>query len=105
MIKVSFFYPNKDGARFDHQYFQKNHMGKLVNDRWSPMGLKQFGVEKGLAGGAPGAPAPYVASAYVVFDSVEAFQKAFAAHGEEIVADIKNYTDLEPIVQVSEIVT
>ena len=105
MIKVSFFYPNKDGARFDHQYFAEKHMGKLVNDLWSPMGLKQIGVEKGLAGGAPGSAAPYVGAAYVVFDSVEAFQKAFAAHGEEIVADIKNYTDLEAVVQVSEIIT
>ena len=105
MIKVSFFYPQKEGARFDHQYFQENHMKKLVNDRWSPLGLKQFGVEKGLAGGAPGSAPPYVAAAYVVFDSVEAFQKAFAAHGDEIVGDIKNYTDLEAVVQVSEIIT
>ena len=105
MIRVNFYYPNQDGAKFDHQYFQETHIGKLVNDRWSPMGMKEFGVEKGLAGGAPGSPAPYVAAAYVVFETVEAFQAAFAAHGTEIVADIKNYTDLEPIVQVSEIVT
>ena len=104
MIKVNFFYPNKEGAKFDHQYFNDSHF-KLVNDRWSPMGLKEFGVEKGLAGGAPGSEAPYVAAGYVVFDSVEAFQAAFAAHGAEIVEDIKNYTDLQPVVQVSEIVT
>ena len=53
MIKASFFYPNKDGAKFDHQYFQETHIGKLVKDRWSPMGMKEFGVEKGLGGGAP----------------------------------------------------
>ena len=105
MIKASFFYPNKDGAKFDHQYFQETHIGKLVKDRWSPMGMKEFGAEKGLGGGTPGSPAPYVATGYVVFETVEEFGKAMEAHGAEIVADIKNYTDLEPIVQVSEIVT
>jgi hypothetical protein len=33
---------------------------------------------------------------------VEEFQKAMAAHGPEIIADIPNYTDIEPQIQFSE---
>jgi uncharacterized protein (TIGR02118 family) len=37
------------------------------------------------------------------FDSVDAFQQAFGAHAEEILADIPNYTNAEPTVLVSEV--
>jgi len=62
------------------------------------------GVVKGLAGSGPGAPAPYVASCRIVFNSVEAFQGDFGPNGKEIMADIPNYTDQPPVVQVSDVV-
>jgi hypothetical protein len=34
---------------------------------------------------------------------VPAFQAAFAPHSKEIMGDIPNYTNLQPIIQVSEI--
>jgi uncharacterized protein (TIGR02118 family) len=37
-------------------------------------------------------------------DSVEAFQKGFGPHPKEILADIPNYTDLNPVMQISEVV-
>ena len=37
-------------------------------------------------------------------DSVEAFQAAFGPHAAEILADIANYTDLQPVMQISEVV-
>ena len=36
--------------------------------------------------------------------SVDAFQAGFGPHAEEIMADIKNYTDLTPVIQISEVV-
>jgi uncharacterized protein (TIGR02118 family) len=41
--------------------------------------------------------------AIVEFDSLESFQEAVDAHGEEIFGDIPNFTDLTPTVQVSEV--
>jgi hypothetical protein len=35
--------------------------------------------------------------------SVEAFQTAFTQHAQEIMADVPNYTNLQPIIQVSEV--
>jgi len=41
----------------------------------------------------------------MVLNSIEDFQKAWAAHGEKIMAGMPNYTNIEPMVQISEIVT
>lgn len=103
MVKISFSYPYQDNAKFDHEYFHKSHM-KLVSDRWSPMGMVSYGVEKGLSGGDPGSNPTYIASAYVIFNVIEDFQKALEAHGGDIVGDVPNYTDLQPVIQVNEIV-
>jgi uncharacterized protein (TIGR02118 family) len=37
------------------------------------------------------------------FDSVEAFQAAFAPRADAIMGDIANYTDAQPIVQIGEV--
>ena len=41
---------------------------------------------------------------HIYSDSVDAFQRGFGPHADEILGDIKNYTDLSPIVQISEVV-
>ncbi|NIO39306.1 MAG: EthD family reductase, partial [Burkholderiales bacterium] len=64
---------------------------------------KNTQVEQGLAGGEPGAPATYVAMGHLYFDSVEAFQGAFGPHAPDILADIPNYTDTQPVIQISEV--
>jgi len=60
--------------------------------------------DKGLAGGNPGAPAVYVGMCHIFCDSVEAFQRGFGPHAKEIMADIPKYTDLQPVIQISEVV-
>ena len=60
-------------------------------------------VEQGLAGGAPGAPATYIAMGHLYFDSLEAFQQSFGPHAAVIMADIPNYTDTQPVIQISEV--
>jgi uncharacterized protein (TIGR02118 family) len=102
MIKVSVMYPNKSGARFDHAYYRDKHM-PLVQSRLGDA-CKFYTVDKGLAGGAPGAEPTYVAMCHIFSDSVEAFQAGMGRHGQEIMGDIPNYTDLQPVIQVSEVV-
>src|SRR6478736_10003325 len=75
-----------------------------------PMVARKFGaaakttsVEQGIGGGAPSAPAPYVAIASFAFDSVPAFQAAFAPHAPEIMADTPKYTSIQPVIQIREI--
>ena len=63
-----------------------------------------WAIDKGLAGWAPGAPATYVAMCHIFYDSIEAFQSGFAPHAQEIMADIPNYTDQTPVIQISDVV-
>jgi hypothetical protein len=41
--------------------------------------------------------------AYLRFNSAEALQKALVKHGAEIMGDFPNYTKIEPIMQVNEV--
>jgi uncharacterized protein (TIGR02118 family) len=102
MIKVTVMYANAPGVRFDHEYYRDKHM-PLVKSRMGAA-CKYYTVDKGLAGGAPGAPAPYVAMCHIFCESVETFQAGFGPHAKEIMADIPNYTDRTPVIQIGEVV-
>ena len=41
---------------------------------------------------------------HIFCDSVEAFEAGFGPHVQEILADIPRYTDLSPVIQISEVV-
>jgi uncharacterized protein (TIGR02118 family) len=41
---------------------------------------------------------------HIFCESVEAFQTSFGPHAQEILADIPNYTDQSPTIQISEVV-
>jgi uncharacterized protein (TIGR02118 family) len=102
MIKVTVMYPNTPGARFDHAYYRDVHMPlvqKLMGAR-----CRSYTVDKGVAGGTPGSQAPYVAMCHIFCDSLADFQAGFGPHVETIMADVKKYTDLSPLVQISEVV-
>lgn len=101
MIRVSVLYPHSEGARFDWAYYLGTHMPMVARKFGSA--AKATSVEQGIGGGAPDAPAPYVAIASFTFDSVPAFQAAFAPHAPEIMADIPIYTSIQPVIQISEI--
>lgn len=101
MIKVSVLYPNGAGAKFDMAYYLNKHM-PMVREKIGPA-LKGMAVEEGLGGAAPGSPATYLAMGHLMFDSVEAFGSVFAAHAPAILADIPNYTNTQPVIQISQI--
>ena len=102
MIKVTVLYPYRADARFDMDYYCDAHM-PLVQRTLRPA-LKGLAVDKGLAGEAPGDAPVYIAIGHLLFDSVDAFQAAFVgARAEAILKDIPNYTDIQPVVQINEI--
>jgi uncharacterized protein (TIGR02118 family) len=101
MIKVTVLYPNNPGVNFDMSYYTTKHM-PMVKQLCAPA-CKAIAVDGGLAGGEPGSKPAYVAIGYLTFESVEAFQQAFAPHAGQILGDIKNYTNVQPVIQISEI--
>ena len=100
MIKVSVFYPNSAGAKFDMSYYTTKHMPMVKR---LVAACKSIAAEQGLGGGAPGSPATYIAIGHLTFDSVEAFESGLAPHAPEIMGDIPNYTNVQPVIQVSQI--
>lgn len=99
MIKFSVLYPAGESTRFNMDYYRDTHM---------PMARQKLGaackgmaIEQGLAGGAPGAPPAYVAMGHFYFNSVDEFQAAMAPHEAELMGDIPNYTNVQPIIQIS----
>ncbi|MES2267357.1 MAG: EthD family reductase [Bacteroidota bacterium] len=102
MIKVAILYPNAEGNTFDMNYYTSKHfpmLRRLFGDS-----MKATAIDKGIAGRAPGEPVPYLAIGYLYFESITAFQDGMKAHGKEIRDDIPRYTNITPVVQISEVV-
>lgn len=101
MIKVSVLYPHEEGGRFDIDYYCTRHF-PMVQEKLGAA-CKGVAVEEGLGGPVPGSPAPFVAIGHLLFDSVEAFQSAFGPHAESIMADLANYTNIAPVIQIGSV--
>ena len=102
MIKVTVVCPNTAGSRFDLAYYCGTHL-PLVQEKLGAA-LKGVTVDRGIGGEEPGSPAPYLALAHLLFESVEAFQASFAPHGQTFMDDLPNFTNTEPTLQISEVI-
>jgi uncharacterized protein (TIGR02118 family) len=100
MILVSVMYPNSSGSTFDHDYYLRKHI-PLVKERWGRMDLENLRLVRGV-GTPDGSPPPYQVMALLSFRSMEAYQKAAAAHAQEIFDDIPRFTSVQPVTQISE---
>ena len=100
MIRLSVMYPNQPGTRFDWDYYMKSHIPAVK--KLTPMGLVRVEVEKGIGSMQPGAPAPYVCIAQLYYNSAEDMQKCMAS-APELMADLPNFTNVQPQAQISEI--
>lgn len=103
MIKISILYPNNEGARFDLRYWVDTHMPLSIELLSAHPGFKGVSVERGLGGAVPGTNAAYVAMCHFMFDAVESFMAAFTPHAAALQGDMPNYTDVEPIIQINEV--
>jgi uncharacterized protein (TIGR02118 family) len=102
MIKVSVMYPFGPNSRFDHEYYRDKHMPMvqaLLGESCS-----YYTIDKGLAGGDSGSLPTYVGACQIFSASMEVFQAGMGKHGAKILADIPNYTDIKPVIQISEVV-
>jgi uncharacterized protein (TIGR02118 family) len=98
MVRVSVLYPRTAGKKFDFEYYKNRHM-PLVKERLSPINVE---IDAGLPNHL-GEASPYFAVGYMTFESMEQLAVRYAGAMPELLADIPNYTDIEPIVQLSEV--
>jgi uncharacterized protein (TIGR02118 family) len=102
MTKVTILYPAGEGKKFDMDYYLNKHI-PMVKGLFASA-LKATEIDKGMAGGAAGAPAPFVVICCFYFDNVVDFQNVMKVNGGKIRPDIPNYTDITPLIQISEVV-
>lgn len=102
MIRVSVMYPNEPGKRFDWKYYVDKHK-VMEHQKLDALGLVRTESDKGIGTVQPGAPAPFLAIGYMYFNSTADLQRCLS-HATDIMSDIPNFTDIQPQIQISEIV-
>jgi uncharacterized protein (TIGR02118 family) len=102
MIRLTVMYPDAEDAYFDMDYYLNKHIA-MVKEVCGDA-VKECSVEQGLGGLGPGAPAPYRVIARICLDSVEDLEKYVAPHDPEFIADVPNFTNIIPIIQINEVV-
>ena len=102
LIKVSIMYPFAEGKTFNMEYYQTKHMPMVAGFLGS--NLVKYTIEKGLASGIPNQPLPYMAIGTFYVKSLDDYQAAIGPKRDAIRADFANYTNIAPIILVSEVV-
>jgi uncharacterized protein (TIGR02118 family) len=101
MTTISVIYPRSPGATFDFDYYKQTHL-PLVASRWRDSGLVGAEALRGISA-ADGSEAAFLAIALIRFQSPEHFRKAVTGeHAAEIMGDIANFTNIQPVLQVNE---
>lgn len=96
VIRVSVLYPRYKEAFFNLDYYTDAHLA-LVWKKLKPFGLKRVEIEAGID-----ETTPYCAIGSLLFETLQQYQSGFAEIGQELLEDIPNYTNIDPVVQVSE---
>src|SRR6266853_216973 len=97
MIEVTVAYPAGQGRTFNMDYYLKTHI-PLFQKRMGAA-MKTIRVSRGIGGSTPA----FVAMVHATFDSAEVFATAFAPHTAELQGEAPNYTNIQPVVQISEV--
>lgn len=102
LFKVAILYPNGEDKVFNMDYYEKNHMPMMAG--FLGKNLKFYEIDKGIAGRTPDDKIPFLAIGYFYCYNVAEYNNAIAKNIEAILADIKKYTNIQPTIQISEIV-
>jgi uncharacterized protein (TIGR02118 family) len=97
MQRVTVLYPNGADVKFDFDYYLAKHVpwvARLVG--------QSIEVRRGLSS-PTGSPAAFVCIATIHIPSLADWQSVLAQHGAQIMADIPNYTNSAPVIQIDEI--
>lgn len=102
LIKVSVMYPFAEGKTFNMEYYETRHMPMVAGFLGS--NLVKYTIEKGIASGIPNQPLPYMAVGIFYVKSLSDYQAAITPNRDAIRADFANYTNVAPVILVSEVV-
>lgn len=101
LYKVAILYPNGEGKTFDMDYYENKHMPMVAE--FIGENLKFYEIDKGIAGSTPNDKVPFLAVGYFYIMDVAEYNKAIGQNIDAVISDFKNYTNIQPIVQISEV--
>lgn len=99
MVTISVLYPRTAESRFDHDYYMQKHV-PMVRARLKDMGFVKLELMRGLST-LDGGPPPFELIAHLTFSSPEHMQAALVSAGVEIMGDIPNYSNVQPLIQLN----
>lgn len=95
-------YPYAEGKTFNMEYYETKHMPMVA--KFLGSNLVKYTIEKGVASGIPNQPLPFMAIGTFYVKSLTDYQAAIAPNRDAIRADFSNYTNISPVILVSEVV-
>jgi len=101
MVKVTVLYPNNPGSRFDVEYYLNTHMP--MSARLLGAAIKAITVDIGVSGAGPDQLPPFAAICGFTCETAQDFMDAFSPVAAQLQGDIPNYTDIAPVIQISDI--
>ena len=100
MIKYSVLYPNIENGTFDHDYYRDVHL-PLIKRRMGEF-CHSYAIDK-MPEGAP-AESPFIAACHIYCNSMEDFEKGMKDNAADFVADVANFTNIEPVKMIFDVV-
>ena len=99
MLRTTVIYRHTAKGWFDLEYYKSTHAA-LVIKKLKPLGLLRFEID------TPVEESPkYIVRADLLFDSAQKFDSALSEVGAQLMADTENFTNLEPEIRQSNVVT
>ncbi len=101
MYYITAIYPYQDGAYFNFDYYKERHIPLLIScfgDNFIDIQVRQ-----GLAGIERDSP-DFICIFSMRVHSFTRWQDQIKLHGDQIFNDTKNFTNLEPIIQIDQLV-
>ncbi|QJD79846.1 EthD family reductase [Spirosoma rhododendri] len=99
MVRLTVLYPKTADSTFDMDYYLDTHI-PLVKERLTHHGLVGVDLQEGLSGGGPGDLPTYAMITGLIFNTTDELSAGMGVHGPELLGDIPNFTDQQPLTQV-----
>ena len=100
MLTIAVFYAKTATARFDIAYYLNTHTPPRKR-LFEPFRMQNLRLLRGT-GSLDGSPAPYEGLAFLDMPLLEGLQHALAQHASQVLGEIPNYTDVQPVIQIIE---
>lgn len=93
-----------DAARTAHDFTTwQGAVFEAMEEVWGPALIRKE-IDAGVSGPGYGTHPTYVAMAHLYFQSIETFQAALGPRHKQPAKEAPHFTDIEPIIQVSQVV-